>query len=622
MIRCPKCFKELHKVGEVCPICGTMSSDIPKEVYHLVPGSILKEKYYIGEVVGFGGFGIVYRAWDLLLNQMVAIKEYYPTMYLVREANTNSVRVFDKKNEAAFKKGCSDFMEEARNIARYNTHPSIVHVFDYFEENNTAYFVMEYLDGYTLKECNKLAKENGLVIEYESAVRVAIALLEALSIVHKDGIIHRDLKPANIFIIKDGSVKIFDFGAARFSDENGDEMKTIIFTPGYAPPEQYESKSKQGAFTDIYAVGAILYEMVTGVKLVESINRKWEDDVKNPKLYNKALPDYLCNAILRSLAIQPEIRYKTADELLNVLVNGKKGRSAEQEIKKRKQSRNLKIGVVVLAIVAVMLYGGFLFAKTYFTANLYKCNVSFWAKAINGDVDQTKEMYQNALSDLYTNYPYVTVDITVFDENEYDMRLQEAFDSGNSPWLFESTGLNSEMNKYMANISSLMSESGIDTSEYYYLPDYLNNNRKINKFPILADGKVDYLNTVDDVTVISEDYNKFIEGSNNYRGRVSDYNRILNDMSGKFDIDYVNDTENVFFNHVFSVSNKQNILQQLVARRVLSYLLSEMSQTELTIEENAGIPLNKSIAESYVEINPEFEYILSLMEQGEITVIE
>ena len=171
MKRCMNCMKEYGKQFEVCPHCGYIEGTEPKEVYHLRPGMILKERFQIGTVVGFGGFGVVYRAWDMTLDKMVAIKEFYPVGLINRVPGESKVIVFQNKRRE-FSVQLDRFLEEARNMAKFSNHPNIVNVYNFFEENNTAYIAMEFLSGSTYK--SYLKKQNGLV-KTEEAVKIILS---------------------------------------------------------------------------------------------------------------------------------------------------------------------------------------------------------------------------------------------------------------------------------------------------------------------------------------------------------------------------------------------------------------------------------------------------------------
>ena len=339
-MRCNNCMKEVGVRDRICPHCGKEIVNSTPEVYQLKPGSVLDSRYDVVSVLGYGGFGVVYKAWDTNLRRTVAIKEFFPTQLLSRDEGKKEATVFDAKNESLFLIQKEAFLQEARTMAGFNEHPNIVHVFDSFEENNTAYFVMEYMKGKTVGEHIKEALNRDKVLTVESAVHIVRKVLNALKATHAKGIIHRDIKPQNIYVLDNGAVKLYDFGAARFENNEEEANRSVIITPGYAPAEQYQIKSKQGAYTDIYALGAVLYELLTGVTPEESIKRKEKDELELPSHLNSKISPALESVIMRAMAVAPEIRFQSATEFDRALRVGRKVTSVKQEIKKRRRRRN------------------------------------------------------------------------------------------------------------------------------------------------------------------------------------------------------------------------------------------------------------------------------------------
>lgn len=209
--------------------------------------------------------------------------------------------------------------------------------------------VMEYLEGTPL---NELLKQNAM--DTEQCVSVMQSICSALKTVHSEGIIHRDISPDNIFLCSSGKVKLIDFGAARFSKrEDQQTVKlTQVMKPGFSPPEQYQSISEQGPWTDIYALGATLYYMITGTKPVESTNRKAEDNLIPPKEIKADIPDYINDTILRAMAVDMHLRFTSADEFEKALMKEKKVLSVAKEKKRRRKKRliGLLTAVFVVAI--------------------------------------------------------------------------------------------------------------------------------------------------------------------------------------------------------------------------------------------------------------------------------
>lgn len=608
MKRCYNCMREFDGEGE-CPHCGFLYREEMTEVYHLKPGTVLNSRYQIGVVIGFGGFGTVYKAWDQLLKRIVAVKEYYPTFYLTRDPATNSAFVYDEKNIEKFEKGKAEFLQEARSVAKYNAHPNVVHVYDFFEENGTAYFIMEYLDGYSLKTYIQHARSKGEVFTVESAVYVAKSVLNALELTHADGIIHRDVKPGNIYILSDGTVKLLDFGAARFSDDEEELTRTVIITPGYAPPEQYETKSKQGPFTDIYAVGAILYEMLTGIKPEESINRKREDTLVSPEKINSKIPSNLANIIMRSMAIQKEIRFKTVHEFIKVLDESKtkRTRNAKKEIRHRRFKSAFRAVLIIAASIAVLAFALSGFIKQYLEANIPEASIVMWVPDRSGDEESTRQLYTEMLEEFFTDYPQVNVDIVVIPENEYVNKLTESFLNGNAPDLFDSTELPEADYTYMESLDGLFSLSNFDRSLFYYLQDYEQFFPEMKQVPLTFDLPILYQNSKVDVEEISTDYSAYINGESEYLGSFNDYDEIQVDMAGLYEVGAPDvNLGNGSFTNMWSVYAGSNMNQRYAAERVIYYLLSDNSQEVLTVQNYNGFPINRNVWNVFVEVNPDF----------------
>ncbi len=277
-------------------------------------GSVLRERYRLGSIMGVGGFGITYAAEDLMLERKVAIKEYYP-MGIVARNSDKSVQVISEYYADSFAHGIDRFLQEARDVAKFSNNPNVVSVTDFFRENGTAYMVMEYLNGRTLKEyLDENMKEQGGISGDPMVLRVSYAMMKILSEVHEAGIVHRDIAPDNIFVCDDSTIKLLDFGAAK---TYGEEMGTasVVMKQGYTPVEQYSRDGKIGPWTDVYAFGAMLYYMVTGTRPQESIDRLMEDKLVEPKILNPDVSDHMNHVILKAMAIRWEDRYRDMGEL-------------------------------------------------------------------------------------------------------------------------------------------------------------------------------------------------------------------------------------------------------------------------------------------------------------------
>ena len=299
--------------ARVCPFCGFVEGTPAEEAIHMQPGTLLHDRYIIGRVLGFGGFGVTYIAWDEVLEQKVAIKEYLPNEFSTRMPGQSVITIFSGDKKEQFNDGLLKFLDEAKRLAKFQNEPGIVKIFDSFGENGTAYIVMEYLEGETLTE--RLRREK--TIPEDEAVKMIWPLLNSLQVVHAEGIIHRDIAPDNIFLTKDGQVKLIDFGASRFATTSHSRSLTVIIKPGYSPEEQYRSRGDQGPHTDVYAMGAVLYKMITGKTPPDAMERraKIESQKKEilvePHKLVKDISQTRENAILNAMNVQIEDR--TAD---------------------------------------------------------------------------------------------------------------------------------------------------------------------------------------------------------------------------------------------------------------------------------------------------------------------
>ena len=312
MTYCYNCFHE--KTGDgPCPLCGyDPQFDAGKYPSALPHGSILAGQYITGRVLGQGGFGITYLAFDTTLRVKVAIKEFLPESMAGRSAAASAnITVYSGERGEQFRYGLEHFLDEARVLAKFLGNPNIVGVRSYFEENNTAYFVMEYVEGISLKT---YLKNHGGSIGWEDAVKLLMPVMDALCAVHKEGLIHRDVAPDNIYITGSGTVKLLDFGAARYSLGTKSQSLDVVLKHGYAPKEQYMRRGRQGAYTDVYALAATFYAAVTGYLPPDALDRMEEDDLVAPSTRGVHMPPELEQAILHGLEVRAEDRFQTMKE--------------------------------------------------------------------------------------------------------------------------------------------------------------------------------------------------------------------------------------------------------------------------------------------------------------------
>lgn len=323
---------------DICPRCGYINGNSQEEHYYLKEGYILNGKYLVGKVLGHGGFGITYLGLDIKLQIKVAIKEYLPSDISTRALGETTVTTFSGEKGEQFEYGLKKFLDEARTLARYNSHPCIVSITDFFEENNTAYLVMEYLDGVPL---NDYLKEMGGKIDFNVALNIMMPVMDALREVHSSGMIHRDVSPDNIYITSNKQVKLIDFGAARYAIGEKNKSLSVVLKPGYAPEEQYRTRGKQGPWTDVYAVGATIYKMITGETPLESLERLSEDDLKPPSQLGINISKDEEEVLMKALEIRGVNRYQTMNEFQDTFINKPiKNKEKNQEIIEHNEKNN------------------------------------------------------------------------------------------------------------------------------------------------------------------------------------------------------------------------------------------------------------------------------------------
>ena len=284
---------------------------------YLPQGTVLHNRYMIESLLGHGGFGITYAAHDQLLKVRVAVKEYLPRQLATRGEGRTQVSVYSGEARQQYDYGLHKFMEEAQSVARFAHHPNVVSARDYFAANGTAYMVMEYVEGVTLKEY--LVKKGGR-ISFEEARSIMMPVMDALREVHQAGMLHRDISPDNIYITTSAQVKILDFGAARYYTGEQSKSLSVILKSGYAPEEQYRSSGKQGAWTDVYAVGATLYKALTGKTPADALDRLAEDTLAPPSRLGVAIPPDAEQALLQALAVNAGLRLQSMGEFQQALL--------------------------------------------------------------------------------------------------------------------------------------------------------------------------------------------------------------------------------------------------------------------------------------------------------------
>jgi len=368
---CYGCFRIIDENETTCGVCGYAHDSKADSAQCLIPGTVIHDQYIIGKVLGQGGFGITYLAYNIIEDKKVAIKEYFPDGVVTRAHGETKVHIYSADLKESFELGVKKFFEEAKILAKFKENPNIINVYNYFLENNTAYYIMEYIDGINLKQ---YLKQNGGTISTVELFKIIFPILDALDEVHQNNILHRDISPENIYITKNGVTKLLDFGAARqvFGDKN--KSLSVVLKPGFAPEEQYRRKGIQGPWTDIYSLGATMYFALTGQNIPDALDRLRDDsETKTLTQLVTGINSAIEKAIMKSVAPVAEDRYSSVKEFRNALIDATlSDSSVNYHIKRAKGPSIFKKPVYRISAVAaavIILSGITLYVFSLTTGN-------------------------------------------------------------------------------------------------------------------------------------------------------------------------------------------------------------------------------------------------------------
>lgn len=622
---CFWCFKSRGN-QPVCPHCGYVQGSEPEQAYRLSPGTVLHKRYVIGVSIGIGGFGITYKAFDAMLRMIVAVKEFYPAGLVNRGGGEKKVGIFSGEKKAEFEKQLGRFLEEARNMALFSKERDIVNVYDFFQENQTAYIIMEYVDAPLLKD--ELKKRR---FSPEEAGGYMLAILDALEKVHQHNIIHKDISPDNIFLTGPDTIKLFDFGAARL--EGSERTEAVVVKAGYTPPEQYTSQDVQSLSMDIYAAGAVFYEMLTGVKPVDSRDRVVQDELKELKAFGVRTDEYLQRIIFKAMALEPRLRFQTARELKEALVHRRKVLLPQEEI--RKNRRRKRILAAALTMVVLLAGGMLLLSQTVFSgrgkidlANLEPEELSVWIAA--EDPKDAGALVQTLSESVEHACPQLTVQAEVVARQEYAQRIQEAAVNESLPDVFCTDGLEDSFLEAgcCADLSKLLHT--MELSDYLYIGE-LGADGDVYALPTALQAGIVYGSKAKaeqeqeaaemDTLAQSNDTLGYADSDDAFTrfqepddplawivGDLSDMDQVeavtveavpSTDFSA---VPLVKEEKLVgSLAHWYAVKQSGDENRQDAGMALLSLLLSEGMQSALYMDNRDGLPLNRTVLDSYKE---------------------
>ena len=621
-IRCMNCMEEYESSENVistCPFCHHRRGTDQMLLYALPAETVLSGRYIVGTVVSYGGFGIIYRAWDRRVGGMVAVKEYFPTEYLNRTPGEANVSIYESKDQE-FESGLFSFIEEARGTAKFSTYDNIVNVIDFFRENGTAYMVMEFMEGHTLKA---EIEEKGGRLPWEQAVAIGTAVMDILSVVHAENILHRDVNPNNIMICKNGQVKLFDFGAGRFPDSPGTNERKAILTVGYAPPEQYNDQGNQGPWTDIYALGATLYKAISGSTPTESQNREadFNDGLPDslPQLSELCpeIPVYVNNAVMKAMAVQPDLRFRNAQEFKDAILGNVKTELPESVLRAKRIRRNLTVAGLIILLLAGFSACLSVFRKQQSESLDGDISVSVW---VAGNEDR-KAVFEAMTEEFRSDYPNITVEITAVDPASYQSEFS-ALSGGSLPVLFQTDAGGFSPPAELADLSSLYEELG--TADY---PVYAPLNASANKDMLPLGFRMSLVFANRQKGEAEEGFyevnapEEFIDGQSAVCVTdITDYSSIQENLPAIYLTGMPEGSKGILsFDQVFSVNGSAGSKEKRAAIRLLSYYAGQTAQDILHIQNVSSFPVEKTELEAYKDVYSEVSFACDAALAGNYT---
>lgn len=348
---CRGCMRQMEQWQRICPMCGfDQEQELNRSPKCLPEETILNGRYLLGRVLGEGGFGITYLALDLVLETPVAIKEYFPMGLAFRDMEHSAVeqvQIFEGERGMYYRRGLENFAQEGRNLAQFRNLPGIVAARDFFFANATAYLVMDYVEGQSLKQYMRQYQQNSphhTPMDYQTALRLLEPVMKSLIQIHKAGLIHRDISPDNILADAEGNVTLIDFGAARAALENEARSMTVMVKHGYAPEEQYRTHGKQGPWTDVYALCATLYHMISGLMPMDAVERLCEDKLKPLKELPLPVqvPEAVSAVIEKGMALRGKDRYLSMEALYGELKQAQETEAHRETVQTQREAEEAR----------------------------------------------------------------------------------------------------------------------------------------------------------------------------------------------------------------------------------------------------------------------------------------
>lgn len=641
---CPFCFGQ-KGYSNICPHCGYEEKISPLS-NHLRPRTVLNNRYIIGAVIGVGGFSIVYKAYDTNLNRIIAVKELFPPLLVNRIAGQNEVIVTSSSNIPQFNYMLNRFRVEVNSLSKLVDHPNIVSIYDCVTENNTAYIIMEYLVGETLHDhLRRLAKISPAQAKLSpaQAQRIAIDVLSALSAVHSRGIVNRDIKPSNIYLCSDGSIKLIDFGAAKYAalPDDPSMICSKIYTDGFAPPEQYRDNKEQGVRTDIYAVGATMYCMLTSFVPPPSpdIEKKLIRLTPPIKLASN-ITDNMNRAVLKAMSVDQRLRFSSAEKFKKTLEKNRRVRTDDEELVVRKR-RRITAAVSLLLLVCMAVLGGWYYLSQLRNSDSSQVMllddeaISVYVCVDDEEQEQAQAVYDTIESGFAEYAAGVTdhnieVSVECIPEREFGSVLDAADDAAvlmcggsgfenpsegdwldsllDSSYMFERSAANGFMTTFDVDIlyinKKLLNDTGADAA----LLNSVEGIMSIGEV-VAAPG---LFGTYDSFTVSESALADFCDGRIMFcAAKVSDIQMVSQALPGYYQAVAIPGGKICAGGtDVWHINGDASENQQHAAELFLSYLAGDEAQDILCLQNQNGIPTDADIYQLYINYHPELYSVL------------
>ncbi len=560
------------------------------ELYALEKLTILDKRYEILSLIGTGGFSIIYKAYDHDLQSTVAIKEYFPNNIAERIPYKKEVLTRNHESEVRFRQGQQAFREEARRMAELNGLHNTVNVLGTFDENNTSYIVMELLEGISLLEHLKTLP-NSRFEDVADAKQIIYSVAEALQYANSKKILHRDVSPDNIFLCDDGKVKLIDFGAAREVTEDGD--LSVVVKTGCTPPEQYRKNGKQGPWTDLYALGATFYRMLTGTYPEAAPDRSEHQECLPPSEINPEIPEYIDALIRRCLAYDYTLRISKASEVMEVLHKETVIPLPGEVEAKNRLIKRVSYGLLSACLVLFMIISLIVLKKseTLYSLSIEACDIRIEVPSNFSSEDGLEAVK----ADFQLSYPQINIE---FIDSEMGIEVADIFVyAGNT----EDCASLEDIQKVDESAETYYSTIAYDTDLIYWnVEKEYRTGIDMSSFHSAEDILPEYY---------AESYEDFLHDTNGlcaYRGNIALYRNVQQELPGMYKIYAV---ETALSPIQFSVSSELTGNQKNAALRFLLYLMSERAQEILFINYKGLIPAEENQYDHFFEIYSELIFI-------------